>query len=361
MQMTRLSRWTCVLIATLLAGQPARAQASRPLAPANASLAEEFVSIRSVRELADGRVLISDASPASTRLVVADLATGRVRQIGRTGSGPGEYGIAGKLLAPPADSTLLVDDSRGLRWLLLHRDSIVVTVPPDNAGLRAAGLALIGADNAGHVLRFRELNGPNSVTMTRAIRVHRGTGASDTAAALRGAEWQTSQTTRNGRPFYIINQMNLSVSEQAVMFGDGHIAIARLSPFRVEWLSPIGRLTRGPEIPWPAPRVDDAEKNAYYKRVGRTPPSGDPEPFAAIVPPFDGALIAAPDGSVLLRRTPWSGNLRRRYDLVDRRGIVTRQLVLQDNQRIVGFGPRSAYVVTTDDDGIQRIARHPWP
>jgi hypothetical protein len=360
MVMTQRLRLTGVLGAALLAAPPAASQVSRPLSPANASLSEEFVSIRSVRELADGRVLISDASPAVTRLVVADLARGRVRQIGRTGSGPWEYGIAGKLLALAADSTLLVDESRGLRWLLLRGDSIVLTVPPDDPGLRAAGVALIGADNAGNVLKFREINGPNSATMTRAIRVNRRTGASDTAIALRGAEWQTTQTTRNGRPFYIVNQLNLSVSEQAVLFADGHIAIARLSPFRVEWVSPAGVVMRGPALPWSDPRLDEAEKLAYYKRVKRSPPP-DPEPFAATVPPFDGALMALPDGSVLLRRTPWSGDLRRRYAVIDRRGIITREIVVPDNQRIIGFGPKSAYLITTDDDGIQRLSRHAWP
>ena len=36
-------------------------------------------------------------------------------------------------------------------------------------------------------------------------------------------------------------------------------------------------------------------------------------------------------------------------------------LVLPEGQRLAGFGAASAYSVVTDDDGIQRIRRHPWP
>ncbi|HEX6316466.1 MAG TPA: hypothetical protein VFZ73_16460, partial [Gemmatimonadaceae bacterium] len=75
---------------------------------ADATLGEPFASIYSIRELADGRVLISDYS-SDNRVVVADLTTGRVRPVGNVGAGPREYRAAGKLLALPGDSTLLID------------------------------------------------------------------------------------------------------------------------------------------------------------------------------------------------------------------------------------------------------------
>jgi hypothetical protein len=30
-------------------------------------------------------------------------------------------------------------------------------------------------------------------------------------------------------------------------------------------------------------------------------------------------------------------------------------------KRLVAIGARGAYVVSTDEDGIQRLQRHPWP
>ena len=50
-----------------------------------------------------------------------------------------------------------------------------------------------------------------------------------------------------------------------------------------------------------------------------------------------------------------------RYDVIDRRGVVNGQLVLEPNERLVGFGARSVYVVERDADDIERIRRHPWP
>jgi hypothetical protein len=46
---------------------------------------------------------------------------------------------------------------------------------------------------------------------------------------------------------------------------------------------------------------------------------------------------------------------------VNRRGGLDGQLVLATNERVVGFGARSVYLSVTDDDGIQRLRRHPWP
>jgi hypothetical protein len=42
-----------------------------------------------------------------------------------------------------------------------------------------------------------------------------------------------------------------------------------------------------------------------------------------------------------------------------RRCLRRTQLVLEANEHILGFGARSLYVVETDDDGIQRLRRHP--
>jgi hypothetical protein len=59
------------------------------LSAPNARLDEEFTYVGSIRELANGRVLIADEK--ENRLFVADFAQRQVHQIGRVGSGPGEY------------------------------------------------------------------------------------------------------------------------------------------------------------------------------------------------------------------------------------------------------------------------------
>jgi hypothetical protein len=71
--------------AFLAAQQPSRFT----LAPATTSLREEFSNLAWVRELKDGRVIITDSR--DERIVVADLRAGSVQQIGRKGRGPNEY------------------------------------------------------------------------------------------------------------------------------------------------------------------------------------------------------------------------------------------------------------------------------
>src|SRR5688572_21860994 len=102
-------------VATAVVFQEPRAVTLRP---ADATLGEPFTSVYSIRELADGRVLISD-NGQDNRLVVADLASGRVRTVGNVGAGPGEYRAAGRLFPLAGDSTLFIDSpQRGYWWLL---------------------------------------------------------------------------------------------------------------------------------------------------------------------------------------------------------------------------------------------------
>lgn len=116
--------------------------------PADAFLSEPFGSIHSIRELADGRVLISDAS-SENRLVVADLRTGRVRLVGSNGAGPGEYRQKGALFGLSGDSTLFVNSpARGRWWLLLvlraHWSGAMETIYDvfDRTGARIATMQL---------------------------------------------------------------------------------------------------------------------------------------------------------------------------------------------------------------------------
>jgi hypothetical protein len=156
-------------------------------------------------------------------------------------------------------------------------------------------------------------------------------------------------------------------SEQVRLFSDGWIAIARLDPYLVEWRSPDGRVVRGSPLPYGRVKVDDAEKRAYMAAIAAAN-SKTPEPpdsrndWPATIPPFpEDALLAAPNGSLFIARSKTAAAPTLRYDVIDRRGVLTGQLTLPANERLVAFGAKSAYVVVTDDDGIQRVRRHPYP
>ena len=57
------------------------------LKPADATIDHEFTRIGTVRELRDGRVLVTD--PSDKRLFVVNFASQSLEQIGKAGSGPG--------------------------------------------------------------------------------------------------------------------------------------------------------------------------------------------------------------------------------------------------------------------------------
>src|SRR5690606_19388607 len=72
-----------------------------------AELSEPFTSVRGVRELADGRVIVADQRDKVVQLV--DFKTGRATKIGREGSGPNEYQVPMNAIALPGDSTMIFD------------------------------------------------------------------------------------------------------------------------------------------------------------------------------------------------------------------------------------------------------------
>ncbi|HEX7121530.1 MAG TPA: hypothetical protein VF178_04100 [Gemmatimonadaceae bacterium] len=92
------------------------------LPPAIARLAAEFSDLTAIRELRDGRVLLFDRK--ETRFVVADLSSGRVRDVARTGQGPAEFQHISALVPLEGDSTLAADvvttDDDGLQCLSRH-------------------------------------------------------------------------------------------------------------------------------------------------------------------------------------------------------------------------------------------------
>src|SRR4051794_39209194 len=101
---------TRVVVGLLLPVAMAAQQPTRfELRPATATLSEEFTSIGMIRELADGRVLITDNSSNDGRLVVANFATGAVAKISRVGNGPREFVNSPRRLFPlPGDSTIML-------------------------------------------------------------------------------------------------------------------------------------------------------------------------------------------------------------------------------------------------------------
>ena len=363
-------KWIALLLACYPTAVVAQALAPRTLRPATDSLPEEFNRIVGVRELADGRVLVSD--PGDRRLVVVDFKTRTVQQIGREGRGPAEYGLPTQFYSLPGDS-ILMPDVLNARWLILQGSAIVRTIPPDDPVVTATRNGFRGADVRGHVLatgvilptRTQDLGKGDSTAL---ILVDRSTEKADTIARLRVAPTTVKvDVDKDGK----VSQVRwfpalLSVGEETLIFPDGWIAVARLEPYRIEWRTPDGKWIRAAPIEPAEPRMNEREKQAHLDRRSRA--TGKPavrppdDSWPATIPPFQPRpMIPLPDGRVLILRTPTADVSGNRYEVVDRAGRRLAIVALPETERILAVGTRGAYVVTTDEDGIQRIRRHPWP
>jgi hypothetical protein len=358
-------------VAALATGAFAPGELVAQLAPATATLEEEFTRILSVRELADGRVLISD--PSEKRIVVADLRTGTVRTIGRVGGGPGEFAEPGRLFALPGDSSIMQDQGNTRRWLLFAGDSIVAILPPDHPVILATRGSLQGADGRGYTLAQRtepprrEATTGSQVLGSLLLRANRSTGQIDTIASLNGLTLESRATTTGGNTSIRTWQVIFSVPDQGVLFPDGWIAIARSDSYRVDWHPPQGTPILGRPLPFTPIRVSPEEKKFWHDATLADAGSDraydySGMPFAEFISPFrNSGVRATPDGSLLVLRERSREQPGQQYEVIDRRGTRVATITLARNERIVGFGTSTVYVAVRDDDGIERLRRHPWP
>ena len=210
------------------------AQQRLVLAPANATLAEEFSNLTWARELKDGRLIVTDGRDG--RIVVADLRTGKVEPISRKGEGPGEYPRALPVWSIGGDSSAMIDGPR--RWLVFDVDRVTATLAQDLPAVAAAKGTPRGADTLGHVFTAAFVPGQGRPIgdSTALLRVSRSTGRADTLAMLKALlPRQTSQPDAKG--FFEFVMPTIGTADETTPFADGWVAVVRTDPYRVDWRS----------------------------------------------------------------------------------------------------------------------------
>jgi hypothetical protein len=353
----------------------AQSVSERRLQSANAKLSKDFSSIGSVRELSDGRVLVAD--PKDATIFVVDFRLDRALAVGRKGNGPGEYSRVGGLTPLSGDSTMMIVPlSR--RGLVLYRDSIVETL---STNTELVARANHGASNAGNVLQVRQNASPRvPVVITGAqdssslVLIDRRTGSADTIGRTRVAETHTLRTESNGNVRTMIKAGSpLAAAEPVALFLDGWLVVVRRDPYRVDWRNPNGTWVVGPNLPFTRTRVDAAEKRAALRKLAQDSPNPGARELPAdfftewpeYYPPFpvgrsSPVLHEMPDGNVAIQRSATARSPETRYDIVDRQGRLIGRVVLAPGERIAGYGAKSLYVVSVDEDGLHWLSRHAW-
>ncbi len=334
----------------------------------------EFTRVSSVRELRDGRLLVVDRGEGT--LFLADRQR-EPRALGLPkGDGPLEYRRAFNIFALGGDSSLLVDGQIS-RWLLFKGPRPIRTFVWESGSVQSLSANICGASTSGLLVgvsgfgerkptdpRLRMPSAPRDADSIRIIRGSLHSSRLDTLATVRGGWGGGVDRVNwvNGRAQGGITLPNPgTVEEQACMSVDGYTAVARSHPYRVEWIAPNGARTQGPPLAYERIRFTEAEKRAaisgdYPGSILERFSSDEYPPWPEEAPPFvRHALVPLPDGRVAIRRWASVNDAVIRYDIVDRRGQRASTLLVRKNERLVGAGRSGFYIVTIDEDDVQRL------
>ena len=365
-------------------GSPAAAQTVTVLTTADASFPESFSTVRGLRELPDGRILIADG--LGQVLVIVDLDARTVDTVGRVGGGPSEYRMPDRLFALPGDSILLVDLGNG-RLTVLDPDLEFGRTYPIMAGS--------GEGYGSTTLRLpRGVDGQGRIYYRQSAGIRPGSAVPDSAAVVR---WDPVSDTIDTVAVVKVEErklervgdgMRLAPTPMSPQDGwaigqDGSIALVRSSEYRIEWIGPDGNVVRGPANPFEPVRIGKAEKEAWvdtrsrdglsvaidiggggarqasFSRGGASGPQFgvDDYTWPEYMQAFDaGGVYITPSGMLWVERAAKTG-ADAIFDVFDTDGRLTRRVTLPAGREIVGFGAGVLYTVTADEFDLMWLER----
>ena len=323
--------------------------------------------------------------PREARIVVMDTSLADIEAVGRRGPGPREWLTPAPLFAMDGD-TSLQPDPVSRRWRLWSDTSIVRVLPPDAPFGVWAGFLPKGADRAGQVLITvhedpritHSRTGPVSDRFA-ALLIDFGSARADTVTLLADAP-ATIEVVESGSPGQQVRAVSrgaFATGEDAVLFSDGAVAVARLNPYRVDWhWKRAGDSLLGAPFGIDGTPVDDLERQAYLDRYRTTIAAlerADPAmrrvmmrrftEFPATIPPFGAnALLAGGDGRLYIRRSETARDSLPRYDIVDRNAQLIGQLLLQHRtMRLVAATAEYWFVTRRDAMDLEYLEKHANP
>jgi hypothetical protein len=341
--------------------------------------AARFERIIGVRELVDGRVLVSDRRLRALFIVEANGKA--FRQIGRSGDGPGEYRSPSTIFPLGHDSSLVIDD-RNRKWYLLDGDQFVPLNAAMNRNYLRAGGEIGGVASNGSVLSVRSLGRARTPAgPLRSLTKGRPEHADSLALIVYGPEGVIDTVSRNKSQFLGVTTKLASINgvsetyvgilnplqsgDQAAMFPNGTIGVAHFSPYSVDWRTPKGVWIRGSPISEKAIPVSGPIKRAVAENYSRDQNGtaifgeGDFPPWPSQVPPFTlRAVTSGSDGKLYVRRTVLGKDGNRVVDVFSQAGVRVASVGMPRNSRLVGAGLRGLYAVEENDDGEEILTRY---
>jgi hypothetical protein len=371
-------RLTCACATLAALAAPAGAQPVRLLTP-NATLAEEFSAIRGVRELSDGRLLVSDY--IDQRVVLVDLDRGTVTaRIGK-GGGPQEARLPTRLVPMPGDSTILVDLGNNRLLILDGQGRAARSMPTERPGVQGVR----GVDAAGAfyfaVPAWMEER-PLANDSVRIVKWHPRSDKLETIAVVQGDRMRSDIRSPALTPR--IPTVGYAAQDAWVMGEGSVLRIVRAAGYRVETRAPGAAPVIGPSHAYATRPVSAADRLAYVRRfmassptsgkgenggMGYSPTLSDAEvaamargtQYAEQHPMFSaGEVIAAPGGRLWVGRPAGPGRPVL-YDVFDDGGRRVTTVELGPGRWVAAVGRQQVYVVIESDLGIQHLERYPLP
>lgn len=342
-------------------------------------------SMRGVRELPDGRVLIADGFGEA--LIVWTPGAG-ADTLTNVGQGPEEYRMPDGLLPLPDGHTLLIDLGNA-RLTRIDADLGFGETWPIARGGLSPGMTMMLAeatDRDGRIYYEQRVGGMMS--------------ASDSAAIMR-FDPASDEMTEAGRvklPAQVREESgtanNQNVSIRPVPFSaedawtvawDGRVAVARADEYRLEWIAPDGGTTTGPAVPHEPVRIRAADQDEWLAglggglRVEVTSDGGAPRISmsraaggAANPNPRDYRWpVAKPAFAPNGVRTDAQGRawVRRHvpagapplFDIFDDRGERVAQVELPPDRSLVAIGEAGVYLTRSDEFDFAWLEKYAVP
>ncbi len=356
------------------------AQAPVRIGAPTATLAEEFSDIRGIRELRDGRVLVSDY--IDQRVVLVDLRTGTVTERLAEGIGPQDVRLAGRLIPMPGDSTLLIDIGNSRLMVLDPIGTPRRVISGDRPGV--TGTRGVSADGAFYfaIPGWAEQGNALSNDSVRVVRWHPRTNATQVVAVVQGERMRSDQHTPALTPRIPI--VGYASSDGWTVSEEGTLRIVRGGNYTVETRGGSGQAVVGPSNAYQTRAVSRADRVAFVREFNRSSPNSgrgvggsmgfspamsDAEVSAMVRgteyaerhPMFrPGAVISAPAGRLWVGR-PAEAADPVIYDVFDAAGRRVQQVELPAGRRVMTVGRMGVYVAAENADGVQHLERYTVP
>jgi hypothetical protein len=360
--------------------------ARHSLTDPDATFPEGLSSIAGLRELSDGRLMVSDR--LGQAIMFIDIEAGVADTIGRNGRGPGEYSMPGELFPWRGDTTIVLDLGN-TRFTYVGPDGgfgeSVPLLSQDGDEMRFVMPA--GSDGLGNIYFQARSFGMQTPGMTgppdsaHIARWNLWDNSSDTVVALKSPEMKM----QTGGGNVMIAAIPFSPQDDWAVGWDGRVAVARGAEFRVEWIEPDGSIIHSDPVAYDPVRVTQVDRDHWLEARSRpqagmfiaidggggarasTAPAGgarfegpqvDDEDWPEVKPPFpNDAVAVTPEGNMWVRRHVKAGEPPE-YDVFDSQGSRSYTIVLPRDSRLAGFGAGVVYVSVNDEFDLQWLQRY---